>query len=178
MRIRRALVLSAIVVPCMLGHALSVRAQSPSATLTGSDVALACAPSLTFTPDGAPAHALRIVGAQDTVPRGLFGTRDLVVVSGGSSAGLQLNQQYAIRRTYAFGRPSKGKIQTIHATGSLRIVAVNDTTAIAQLEQVCDGVLAGDYLEPFVAPASPSVSAESAPGDLDFSSVGRVLFGD
>ena len=38
--------------------------------------------------------------------------------------------------------------------------------------------MAGDYLEPFVAPAPPSKSTESAPGSLDFSSLGRVLFGD
>lgn len=175
MRSRGVLVLSAIVV---LGHAASLCAQSPAAALSASQVAAACAPSLAVIPERAPVHTLRIVGAQDPVPRTLFGVRDLVVITGGTRAGLQLDQQYAIRRAYVFGRPSKGQLQTIHTTGWLRIVAVNDMTAIAQIEEVCDGVLAGDYLEPFVAPAPSPASNEGAPGTLDFSSLGRVLFGD
>ena len=177
MRSRGVLVLSAIVVPCILGHLAPVYAQLPSA-LSASDVAVACAPSLTVTPERAPVRSLRIVGAQDTVPRALFGMRDLVVISGGTQQGLQLDQQYAIRRAFVFGRPLKGQVQTIHTTGRLRVVAVNDMTAIAQIEHVCDGVIAGDYLEPFVAPTPPSASPESASGNLDFSSLGRVLFGD
>src|SRR5206468_6285753 len=86
-------------------------------------------------------------------------------------------QRYAIRRAYTFGHPAKGQLQTIHTTGMLRIVAVNETTAIAQIEQACDGVIAGDYLEPYVAPALLLLN-ESAPATLDFSSLGRVLFGD
>src|SRR4029077_1303876 len=115
---------------------------------------------------------------QDTVQRVLFGTRDLVAVSGGTGAGMQLDQRYAIRRGYTFGHPLKGQWQTIHTTGMLRIVAVNDMTAIAQIEQVCDGVIAGDYLEPFVLPAALPGAGDSAAGTLDFSSLGRVLFGD
>ena len=174
MRSRGVLVLSAIVV---LGHAASVYAQSAPA-LSAADVAVACAPSLTVVPERPPVHNLRIVGAQDTVPRTLFGKRDLVVISGGTSEGVQLDQRYAIRRAFVFGRSSKGQLQTIHTTGWLRIVAVNDMTAIAQVEQVCDGVIAGDYLEPFVATAPLSASSGSAPANLDFSSLGRVLFGD
>ncbi len=177
MRSRGAFIVSAIVVPCLLGHAASGYAQSPSAP-SASDVAAACAPSLTVRTESAPMHGLRIVGSQDTVPRTLFGPRDLVVLSGGAQQGLQLDQLYFSRRTYTFGRSTQGQAQTIHTTGRLRIVAVNDTTAIAQIEQACDGVMAGDYLEPFVAPAPPSESTESAPGSLDFSSLGRVLFGD
>ena len=173
MRSRCVLVLSAIVVPCILGHAASASAQSPVA----SEIELACAPTLTIMPERPPVHALRVVGGQDTVQRVLFGARDLVAISGGSSAGMQLDQRYAIRRAYTFGHPVKGQLQTIHTTGMLRVVAVNDVTAIAQIEQVCDGVIAGDYLEPYVVPA-PLLANESAPATLDFSSFGRVLFGD
>ena len=170
-------VLSAIVVAGILGHTTSASAQSPVA-LSASEMALSCAPTLTIMPERAPAHPLRVVGPQDTVPRVLFGTRDLVAISGGTGAGMQLDQQYAIRRAYVFGHPVKGQLQTIHTTGVLRIVAVNAMTAIAQIEQTCDGVIAGDYLEPFVAPAPLAAANESATGSLDFSSLGRVLFGD
>jgi len=168
-------VLSAIVVTCLIGTAAPVSAQS-SVTLSSSDVAIACAPTLQIMPEQAPVHTLRVIGAQDTASRVLFGTRELVVISGGTGTGVQLDQRYAIRRAYTFGHPSKGQLQTIHTTGWLRITAVNETTAIAQIEQVCDGVIAGDYLEPFVPPAS--LPDDSAAATLDFSTLGRVLFGD
>ena len=73
-------VLSAIVVPSILGDVAAVSAQSPSDTLSASAVAIACAPSLTVMPERAPVHSLRVVGSQDTVSRALFGIRELVVI--------------------------------------------------------------------------------------------------
>jgi hypothetical protein len=176
MRSRGAFVLSAIVVPCVLACGASVHAQSAPA-LSAADVAVACSPSLTLVPDKPPVHSLRIVGAQDTVPRSLFGARDIVVITGGTKENVQLDQRYSIRRAYAFGWSGKGQLQTIHTTGWLRIVAVNDNTAVAQIEQVCDSVGAGDYLEPFAAP-TPVAGEINTTANLDFSSLGRVLFGD
>ena len=69
MRSRCVLILSAIVVPCILGHAASASAQSPVA----SEIELACAPTLTIMPERPVVHALRVVGGQDTVQRVLFG---------------------------------------------------------------------------------------------------------
>jgi hypothetical protein len=177
MRSRSVLISAAIVVPCILGQSTSVMAQS-APVLSASEVAVACSPSLTLVPERPPVHDLRVVGAQDTVPRSLFGMRDTVIVSGGTNGGVELNQQYAIRRAYTFGHAGKGQLQTIHTTGWLRIVAVNDATSVALVEQVCDGVIAGDYLEPFVAPAPATGGAINTTADLDFSSLGRVLFGD
>jgi hypothetical protein len=174
MRTSGVLVLSAIIV---FGCARPGLAQ-PALTLSASDVAVACAPSLTLVPERPPVHPLRIVGAQDTVPRTLFGMRDVVVVTGGTGAGVQRDQRFAIRRAHVFGRSAAGQLQTIHTAGWLRVVAVDDTTAIAEVEQVCDGVMAGDYLEPFTVPASVAGGAIYTTADLDFSSLGRVLFGD
>lgn len=173
MRRRGVLVLSALVV---FAHAVSLSAQAPPSALSAAEVAVACAPSLTVVPDRAAVHSLRIAGSQDTVPRTLFGNLELVVISGGTRNGIQLAQLYTIRREYVFGRPSEGQLQTIHTTGWLRVVGVNDTTAIAQIENVCDGVSTGDYLEPFTAPqATPAGTASGAP---NFSELGRVIFGD
>ena len=94
-----AVVLSAILVPCMLGHAVPASAQSSSAGLSAADVAVACAPTLTVVPDKAPVHPLRVIGSQMPEPRTLFGIRcDLIVISGGTSTGLQINQQFSTRR--------------------------------------------------------------------------------
>jgi hypothetical protein len=173
MRSRGSLVLSAIVV---VGSAAPISAQAPA--LSAAEVAVACAPSLSVVPDRPPVHSLAIVGAQDTAPRSLFGARELVVVTGGTGAGVQVDQRYAIRRAHVFGRPSEGQLQTIRTTGWLRIVAANETTSIAQIEQVCDGVFAGDYLEPFAAPTPVAGGEITSVADLDFSAMGRVLFGD
>src|SRR6186997_862274 len=94
--VRGVIAVSAIVVTCLVGRVAPVSAQS-SATLSSSDVAIACAPTLTLMPEQAPVHSLRVIGAQDTAPRVLFGTRELVVVSGGTGEGVQLDQRYAIR---------------------------------------------------------------------------------
>ena len=77
-----------------------------------------------------PAEALRIIGSQDAMPRSLFGDRDLLVISGGTSAGVQLGQQFFIRRTMTFGgnKISRGA----KTLGWLRVVAVNESTAIGQ----------------------------------------------
>jgi hypothetical protein len=126
-------------------------------------------------------HKLRVVGTQDTYSRSLFGIRDTVVINAGARDGIAIDQQYFIRRPFVFGHVSKGKLATTHTSGWLRVVTVNEKTAIGRIEQACDGVIAGDYLEPFVAPSAPSFA--SRPGDttfaaLDFSSVGRVIYGD
>jgi hypothetical protein len=177
MRSRRVLVLSAIAV---LGQAGLICAQEPSPAPSGAATAAAVCAPLEGVP---PAEGLRILGGQDTSPRFLYGANDLVVVSGGTQSGVQLNQEYFIRRVYAFGSPMRPPAgpRSIHTSGRLRIVAANDATAIAQIVASCDGVLAGDYLEPFVEPAVIANGANgrpSSPATLDFSSLGRVKFGD
>jgi hypothetical protein len=101
---------------------------------------------------------------------------ELVIVNGGTGTGVQVNQEYFIRRHHVFGGGSKAW-QTIHTVGWLRIVSVNDTTAIGRIETVCDGVMAGDYLEPFVVPPAIVEDGPLAFADLDFSTLARVMFG-
>jgi hypothetical protein len=182
MRSRRVLILSAIVVAAC---ARVVDAQSVPRMLSPSGFAIACAPSLVLT--APPTDVLRIVGSQDSVLRSLFGPNELVVVDGGTQAGVQLGQEYFVRRPFKFGRVSSSgppysssePPYMVHTTGWLRVVALNDTTAIAQIDMACDGVRAGDYLEPFAAPVEPSASATPIPfAELDFSSLSRVMYGD
>ena len=86
----------------------------------------------------------------------LVATARVVIVNGGTQAGVQIGQEYFVRRQFQFGRPPSSQPQTVRTAGWLRIVAVNDTTAIAQLDMACDGVRAGDYLEPFTLPVVPA----------------------
>lgn len=171
MRGRHALVLSTIV----LAHAGVARAQFAAVPLTAPQISAACAPTQVMT---APTPTLHVIGAQDTVPRGLFGPRELVILDGGAQAGVQMGQEYYIRRIYSFGPPpSKTGPRTITTVGWLKVVSLNETTAIAQIDTTCEGVMAGDYLESFTAPAAVAAEPGAPFSTLDFSTMARVMFG-
>jgi hypothetical protein len=166
-------------------------------------IAVGCGPQATTaqTPSDAP----RIVGVQDTSPRSLYGPHDFVIVDAGTSRGIQLGQRFFVRRSVtshdaagpgsrAGGSPGwKGFVRrnmTSHAgaapgphvivtSGWMHIVAVDDNVAIATIDVACDGVLQGDYLEPYVEPVTPSdANRTDTSGKLDFSAPAHVLFGD
>jgi hypothetical protein len=157
----------------------AVNGQTPKDVTSAVDVALACAP----TPLGSAATALRIAGSDDVVPRGVFGPRDLLVINGGSAAGVAVSQRYFVRRTVSMGGgaamyagPSQRLAQTV---GWISIVSVNDTTALATIDHACGVLTAGDYLTPFVAPSIPADALRPvALRDLDFSAPGHIMFGD
>ncbi|PYR31128.1 MAG: hypothetical protein DMF92_06430 [Acidobacteria bacterium] len=157
----------------------ATHAQSPPDSLSPLQIALACAPP-PATSSGTPAGKLRVIGAQDSSPRSLFGQSDLLVISGGTEKGMQLGQQFFLRRRSSFGTAAGDRApRLIRTAGWLRIVAANDVTAIATVEYGCDGILVGDYLEPFVVPVVPAgADRADTSGELDFTSLGRVLAGD
>ena len=142
--------------------------------LTPLQVAIGCAsrPSL----DLPPADALRVIGGQDTVPKRVFGARDLIVVAGGTQAGVQLGQQFFIRRSSRAVMDGYGSGRSSTTMGWIRVVAVNDTTAIGTVERACGGIIAGDFLEPF-APivVPPDADRDVTTGEPDFAALGRVV---
>jgi hypothetical protein len=126
-----------------------------------------------------PDSALRIIGTQDSVQRTLFGPRDLLIVGGGTERGVQIGQQFIIRRDANFGHHSSGNARAIGTGGWLRIVAANETTAIGMVEFACDGINLGDFLEPYIEPVlPPNVDRTDAAGEPDFNRTAHVLFGD
>ena len=160
-------VVASVIVAVPLARAQEAPALSPG------EVAAACAPppAVSQTP-----HALRVVGSQDTVPRAVFDTHDLLVINGGTDAGVQLGAQFFVRRPSAigkiFGTAGESDILT---DGWIRIVAVNDSTSVARVERVCGPIYIDDYLEPFAAPSGPA--AADGPLEPDFAAMGRILGG-
>jgi hypothetical protein len=159
----------------------------PSDALTAAQMALACAP-------GAPADtplatAPRVLGAQDTLPHVLLGPQDLLVIQGGTQAGLHLGQQFFVRRAsaayarrsagpYATMGRSPGSAATTTTAGWLRLVALNESRSIARVDYACGAIFAGDYLEPFEAPSvPPDAERDDSTGELDFMSMSRVVSG-
>lgn len=151
-------------------------AAQTDAPLLPAEIAAACAPPGAAT---SAAHALRVIGAQDTTPRSIFDDRDLLVINGGTGAGVQLGAVFFVRRAitpgtaYAMGNPS-----SVVTDGWIRIVSVNETTAIARAEHLCDAIFANDFLEPYVRPhvAVDSLGADPAV-DPDFEHLARVVSG-
>jgi hypothetical protein len=138
-------------------------------------MAAACTPRAVTAPP--PIDALRLIGVQDSVGRQLFGAGDLVIIGGGRARGVELGQQFFVRRS-ASGRSRRGPLP-VTTSGWIRVVAVDDTTAIALVDFACDGLLAGDHLEAYVAPTlPPDANRTDTQGELDFSAPGRLLFGD
>jgi hypothetical protein len=144
--------------------------------LTPLELAAGCAPPPAL---GAPDAPPRILGGQDTTPKQLFGPRDLLVIDAGTNAGLGVGQRFFVRRANTFGMGYGGVPDGgVTTLGWIQIVAVNDTTAIGSVDQACDGIVAGDYLQPFTAPTLPSdADRDDRRGDPDFTSLARVVVG-
>lgn len=158
----------------------SVGHTADAAGLSPLQIAVACAP-----PPAAAmplADSLRVAGSTDTIPRSVFGRGDQVVINGGAGRGLAIDQVYFVRRPVHFGS-AMGVLgmhaRPTHTAGWIRVVAVNDSTAIATVEHMCGSIEQGDYLEPFAVPALPAgLDRSDTSGAPRFATSGHVLFGD
>jgi hypothetical protein len=81
------------------GPLLAQTGPAPGAThLDAEVIALACSPTLVFTP---PMTSLLITGGQDASTRHMFRPGDLVTINGGSDNGIEVGQEYYVRRVQA-----------------------------------------------------------------------------
>jgi hypothetical protein len=158
---------------CALASAAA--AQTPD-KLTATQIAVACAPPPVVAT--MPDMAAVINGSQDPVPRRAFGVPELLTLSGGSDRGLQLGQEYFVRRIFRTAENHLDRLPHQEQTvGWVRIVAVNATTAIASVDHACGDILAGDFLEPFQIAALPDVTSVDTSHEPDFTSPGHFLYG-
>jgi len=63
----------------------------------------------------------------------------------------------------------------VHTAGWVTIVDAKNDLSVATVTHACDGVIEGDYLEPFVEPVFPPAALSGAP---DFDHPGRIVMGD
>ena len=135
---------------------------------------IACAP---ISLPARPTAGLRVISG--AVPgRYLFGPGDGVIVNAGSAQGLQKGQQYFVRRyvhdqftPMYTGTPS----HSVHTAGWITIVDAKNDLSVATVSHACDGIIEGDYLEPFVDPVYPPAALAGAPY---FDHPGRIVMGD
>jgi hypothetical protein len=144
------------------------------APMTPLQIAIACGPRPSL--DGPPSDARRVIGGQDTVAKTEFGNRDLLVVDGGTKAGIQIGQQFFVRRASRTAMAGYARGRTATTNGWIHVVAVNESTAIAAIDRVCGAISAGDFLEPFAAPVAPAdADRDDRSGEPDFASLSRVV---
>ena len=133
---------------------------------------IACAPQGL---PAAPVPSMRVLGGY-VHGRTMFGPGDALIIGGG--AGVQKGQQYFVRRPVldaSMKQPKVGALYAIHTAGWVTIVDVKDMMAVGTVTHACDGLLEGDYLEPFVPPALPPTALVGAP---DYEHPGRILLAD
>jgi hypothetical protein len=155
--------------------ALLLVAQEPPIA-GGQDIReqIACAPMSATEP---PAAALHIAGSAYR-GRTMFGPGDAVVLNAGTEQGVQKGQMYYVRRQV---RDNFTPVSTdflpisIHTAGWVTVVDVKDYVSIATVTHACDGVLYGDYLEPFTSPVVPTPALS---GEPDFANPARIVMGD
>jgi hypothetical protein len=166
----------ALAAVCALA-ASGAAAQTPD-TLSPAQVAVACAPPPIIAT--VPADATRVISSQDAQSRNLFGMPDQLVVNGGTERGLQLGQQYFVRRLARTAENYKDKLpHQVRTSGWVRVVAVNATTTIVNVEHACGDILVGDYLDVFQMRPLPDadITSVDTTGEPDFAAFGRVLYG-
>src|SRR6476661_590346 len=115
-----------------VAYALALLIQLPPATPPAIDERAACAP---MNAVAAQAPAVKVLGGR-VAGRLMFGPGEQVVVSGGAAQGLQVGQDYFIRRTVKDRFTPAAKDFTpnsVHTTGWLRIVDVQGAMSVATI---------------------------------------------
>ncbi len=109
----------------------------------------------------------------------LFGPSEPLIVNGGTNQGVSTGQEYFVRRVVKdrfTPMTVDSHATSIHTSGWVRIVEVQTDTAVATVTHACDGVIYGDYLEPFADPVPPPDA--NVTGDPDYAHPARIAMGD
>ena len=173
-----ALVLSTLLVT-VCPAAAQPKGSASSLLLSSAERALLCGPRATTTAVG---RKLRLIGSDEGPHRRLFSPSETLVVGGGVADGLSSGQLFVVRRRSRrqMQPPELDKLNLgltgIRTLGVVRIVEVDADLSSAEVLEMCEGFVDGDYLEPFEAPRVPA----AVPGDSpsDYTDPGIVLFGD
>jgi hypothetical protein len=157
----------------LASSAAGLEAQQPALRLSGLTRDLACAPS---SPMVKPTPALVVVGGRD-LRKTLFGTGEALVIRGGAAQGVKAGDQFFVRRLvedkFIEREPGVYPV-SISTAGTAQVVETQNDFSIAVITNGCDGIMDGDYLEPYQAPVAPATQAGTTP---DYSYPGRLILG-
>jgi hypothetical protein len=114
---------------------------------------------------------------QDEAAHGLFAAGDELQIDGGTLNGLEVGQNFVVRRRYttALTGPRRVIVMGEHSSGLLQMVTVDAQLSTAVVVYVCDEMMGGDYLVPF----EPEPILVPGPfGTPAFDKAARILFAD
>ena len=138
-------------------------------------LALACAPSRV---EIATEPGLVVTGGQAETVRTIYAPGDLVTINGGTNQGIEVGQEFFVRRLLApYGEEiSATRPAIVQTSGWIRVWAVDPDMSLATITHACDPITVGDFLEPldFRTPVLASTS-DLKPESGDY---GRVLYGN
>ena len=133
---------------------------------------LACAPTAATA---VPTATLRITGSQDTQVRETFAQGDFVTITGGANQGIQIGQEFFVRRLLAPRGPvSVQNPGTTHTVGWVKVYAIDEDLALTTITHTCDALRVGDYLEPLALPTPRKAEATRGKPERDYA---RVILG-
>ena len=176
MRLTRTAALTALAALALPVAAAAQNGPAWSATHLPAEVLpLVCAPGLTYE---VPAVPLRVTGGQSLESRVASAPGDLITINAGSSNGIQVGQEFFVRRLQKERDRvvSKATPGTIRTAGWIRVYAVDDEMSLATIQYACDPVEVGDYLEPFALPTA--VPRAEKMGKPEKGNYARVLSGN
>jgi len=135
---------------------------------------IACAPMSLPAP---PLGGMRVSGGY-VHGRIMFGPGEAVIVNAGAKQGVQKGQMYYVRRHVRDNfTPASVDFTpvSIHTAGWVTIVDSKDDLSVATVTHACDGILDGDYLEPFTDPVVPPPALG---GEPDYDHPARLVMAD
>jgi hypothetical protein len=168
---RHAAVLVGILV---IGAAAGPAAQQPPPAQRDAARELACGAQ---SPLLAPLSTMRIVGGPE-VRKSVYATGEAVIINAGSAQGVRAGQEYFVRRVIAdrFTQPLPNFFPvSVHTAGWVKIVEAEAGVAIATVTHACDGIVVGDFVEPFELPKVPTTTIG---GEPDYSRPGHLILAD
>jgi hypothetical protein len=154
MRFTRTAALAAIAAFALPAAAAAQTGPAWTGTKIPADVlALTCAPSNAYEMPAVPLH---ISGGQAPEVRSTVAPGDLLTVNAGSANGMQVGQEFFVRRVLkdrdqTVSKETPGTVQT---AGWIRIYALEEEMSLATVIYACDAMMVGDYLEPFALPVA------------------------
>jgi hypothetical protein len=157
------------------GGALAQTGPAPTSTRLSPDVlGMACAPFVVFEP---PAVPLTVTGGQSLEKRSAMSQGDLVTINAGRKNGIQVGQEFYVRRalTDRRARITKATPATVRTAGWIKVYAVDEELSLATITYGCDTIEVGDYLEPFTMPTVVTPAKDRPKPERD--NYGRVMMG-
>ena len=139
------------------------------------DLASVCGPT---RPVGDAPPLARVTANRFRGERQFFVKGDVIVLDGGSAAGLKPGDNFVVRRRFnavQLDLFSKQNLVGEHTAGLVQVVDVREASADAVVVYACSAFSADDYIVPFVPSIAPPTRPRGTPA---YDQAGIVLFAD